>query len=398
VEQSTDLVPWEYGNEDIMNLAANSKVTTAVTFMQAAETGQVEQIGMPLTSLGQTLMMGGPEVTNIEVRYGGDGIRTSYHFRSFTDTHLNRFVRGTQDRLKRLGRTQTEVKKAMLLAITKSSVNNLMTNVAAAQALARFPKWEVAWASPSPVIIATAIRGTGSGLTAIRTSTAICDAQEGWGGIGITAGSTGIFQNSALVGLSQFFRPFTMNMTNPPSGNLLPKPDRNAYISPPPSALLSFFYLNPYASGNFDVEFLLSGNYPDSGGSFRPSLGIDYLNVRGVGLSMPMMCVGWGVDIYGSQAPLATDPSSSYKVGPMDLTWDGNRCVWTTRDSLMGIMRATCAPSGGNALMGIMGAQTGAPALRVYNYWSAPVAAGKKVCVNYQPYLSTWAIIAADCP
>lgn len=57
-EKDTSLAPWEYGDVGTMNAAGQSKADTAVTYMQVAETGNIQVPGYPMFNLGQELMSG----------------------------------------------------------------------------------------------------------------------------------------------------------------------------------------------------------------------------------------------------------------------------------------------------------------------------------------------------
>jgi hypothetical protein len=99
------------------------------------------------------------------------------------------------------------------------------------------------------------------------------------------------------------------------------------------------------------------------------------------------------MDIYGNTVPSPISPDK-YKVGPLDVLWDSNRKVWSVHDSMFGTLVNDCAANG-VAQMNIMG--TSNLQISVHNFFSTLVKANTKICVNYQPYLNQWAIIAADC-
>jgi hypothetical protein len=389
VEQMNDLTPWDYGNEEFMNLAAMARVTSAVSFMQEAESGHIELVGMPLTSLGRTLIAGGPEVTNIEIRYGKEGVTTSYQFKTFTELHLNRFIKATQDRIQRMGRLETQLQKASLLALTMS-FEQAETNTQIAQStLRRFPPWQVAWATPHPVIISSAIESSGIG---IRVSSALADPQEAWGGIGAFDNDTGLFRNSALCSLSAIVRPFNNN----PTGVQLLLP--TVRVNPTGIAGLTVGKLNPFLPGNNDFEYLTGGNDPSSTGTnFLTRQSIDWNNVRGVGLPMPIMGIGWGYQLDGSV--ISPSISSAYKVGPIDMVYDQNRGCWTSHDLIFGYISSNCLPSGGSVNMTICtnGNRLTDKTVTVKNYYGSTVPASSYITAGYMPYSNVLQIIGADC-
>jgi hypothetical protein len=385
VEQNTDLTPWKCGNTNMMNLTANAQVTSAVTYMQIGETGKLELVGTQLTSLGQTLMADGPSCTNIEVHIGREGITTTYQFKRFTDLQLHRFMSGYRERLQRLVDAQLDMKRTLLAEISRASSLQQRYFKTKASEIKRLPKWQVAGASPDPVIISSAILDQGK----VRTHSALCDTDEGWTGIGGSPrNNQDAFQNSALCSVSAIMRAFDNN----PNGvsKYLPKVEK-----PDPSIVgIGILTLNPFNASTYnDFEYLSTGTTPANGGYVIANDDIDWDNVRGICLTAPVMLAGWGMDIFGNFVPTPLSPDK-YKVGPLDVLWDSNRKVWSVHDSMFGTLVTDCTANG-TAQMNIMG--TNNLRITVHNLFSALVKANTKVCVNYQPYLNQWAIIAADC-
>jgi hypothetical protein len=391
-EVASDLTPWEYGGTAFMELAAQAKVTSAVSFMTMAEAGDIELVGMPLTSLGRTLLAGGPETTNIEVRMGSDrqGLTTAYQFKTFTSLHLDRFTRNTQERLKTMGRTQNEIRKAALAALAGTQAQGQAFIEAAASTLRRLPTWQLSAATPHPVIIASAIQGSGNG--GVRVGAASTDPQEGWGGIGPTIGDNTLFENSSLVSFSALAKPFANNPLLPTGISVL-LPRRR--ISPTGISGLSVANLNPYSSGNNDFEYLSAGNTSVSG-TFLTKQGIDWNNIRGIAQPTPMMMIGWGYRIDGSAIPAY--PLSSQAVGPQDLLYDHNRGCWTSHDLMFGYIDTMLPGNGGNVNMTICDGRNRLNAsLPVYNFYSSSVAASSYITAGYLPYSNKWQVISADC-
>jgi hypothetical protein len=383
VEQDQTLVPWVYGSDSIMDLAAKAKVTSAVTFMQVAENGKLEQVGMPITSLGTQLLAGGPDITNIQVAYGpGQGIKTSYQFRTFTSLHLNRFVKGTDDRLKRMGKVQTELGKTALLALNQFVLGGINIGEARGGRQNRFPRWQFAWGTPHPVIISNVIADPSGN---IRLSTALTDPQEGWGGIGAVEKDKDLFNNSALCGLSAVFRPFINNI-NRGQSILLPK------LVTPTGGIMNSNLLNPYKNGH-DIEYLVSGDDPEKSTFLAQGGGFDWSKARPISLSMPMYACGWGYDIHCKLSPTGIPQSPDLNVGPVDMLWDKNRGCWTSHDLIWGTLITTASGSN-QATMSI--ANGGGDTLTVYNIFGSDVSG--TVIAGYFPYQNQWIILAADCP
>jgi hypothetical protein len=390
VEQMNDLTPWNYGGIHFMNLAAQAKVVSAVTLMQVAEKGSIELVGLPLCPLGRQLLAGGPEVTNIEVHYGSDRITTNYRFQSFTGTYLTRFNRTTQERLKILGRTTNEIKKSALLALASASLSNDIFMEVGRLKQKRYPKWQVSWSSPSPVFISSAVQDEETAT--IKISTAVCDPTEGWTGIGaLRQKDDNLFENSALCGISAIVRPFANNPNS--SSTLIPK------IIKPADGLLETTItvtdLNPYQREYLvDLDYLSAGTGDNA--NYIVDKGIDWSNIRGVAIKAPLWLSGWGYDIHSNISPTSPTNSATHNVGPVDLLWDDNRGVWTPHSSLFGILSDGDLPAHGSIDMTIMG--TNDKKITVYNLFNTTVKSGSVICVNWQPYMNLWAVIAADCP
>ncbi len=398
VEQAPDLVPWEYGGSTYMELAAIARVTSSVTFMQLSEMGRLELVGLPLASLGATLLAGGPNLTNVDVRYGKDGIITSYAFRTFTESHLNRFIAGTQEKLKRTGRLQNEIRKSILLSLVSQNLTFNSLAEVNNDFFRRLPKWQIS-ASPTPVIISSAVEDGSE----IRISTAICDAEEAWTGIGGGLNVGGqedaeLFKNSSIVSLSAILRPFSNNTDIDPE-LLIPQIEESGIAGDDfgDNAVLHTSLLNPY---NFvsssDLEYVLGSAAPTEGNYIVNSEQVDLDNIRGVGMSMPMMCVGWGYDIDGDSTP---DPfnADAFKAGPLDPLWDYNRGVWSVHDLVFGRLRSACSASGTASMQLWDRLNPLQPTLNISNFFNSAIPSGKSVVAGYMPYSNKWVIIAADC-
>jgi hypothetical protein len=390
VDFMPDLTPWNYGSADLMNLAAVSRVTAAVTFMQISEAGSITLVGAPLVPLGRQLLAGGPDITNIEVRYGKDGIVTTYQFTRYVLTNLNKYVTSITDKIQRLGRVQNEIRKAALLAMSQAALATSTLGLTKTSKLKRFPKWDVSWSSPSPVFIGSSILDDSG---AVRTSVAICDPTEGWSGIGAGRQSKNdLFINSALCSISAIVRPFAVNQN-------AASPYLPSITVVDPVAKFTGDILNPFSPESSDLEYLSAGvSVADENAGYLVKKGIDWNNVRAVGHSMPMIGIGWGYNISGQPSPSlpagATSYVPFYNVGPLDVLWDMNRGTWSVHDSMLGTLDGDILANN-TQNMTISGSQN--KKMVVWNPWKTPVVGGTLVCANYQPYLNKWAIIAADC-
>ena len=142
VDHDTGLVPWEYGGLATLNLAGNTKANEGITYMQVGEQGNITVPGFPIiplgaelgaydggfygagtnlienrvasltgsyytTSIGGWTGLYGPNVTDINVSVGEDGLNTTYTMRTYTPK-FGRFAQYNADRLKLVGRNRLQ--------------------------------------------------------------------------------------------------------------------------------------------------------------------------------------------------------------------------------------------------------------------------------------------------
>ena len=82
VERDNDLAPWNYGSRIIMNNIAKGIVKEAQVNLSEIETGSITHPGMPVLNMG--FLENGPNLTNVNVSFGGGGITTNYNFQTYT--------------------------------------------------------------------------------------------------------------------------------------------------------------------------------------------------------------------------------------------------------------------------------------------------------------------------
>jgi hypothetical protein len=81
-EKDNELAPWNYGSLAIMVKIAKDLVKEAQANLSEIETGSITHPGMPLLSLG--FLDNGPNLTNVNVTFGGGGITSNYNFQTYT--------------------------------------------------------------------------------------------------------------------------------------------------------------------------------------------------------------------------------------------------------------------------------------------------------------------------
>lgn len=91
IEVDPDLAPWNYGSTFLMSQAGISKAQTAFDNNEVplviSENGSASIVGLPMYSLADKLIIDGvavgPHINSINVTFGGQGITTSYDFKTF---------------------------------------------------------------------------------------------------------------------------------------------------------------------------------------------------------------------------------------------------------------------------------------------------------------------------
>lgn len=81
-QKDNELSPWSYGSTLLMANIAKGLVKEAQIALSETETGNITHPGMPVLSLG--FLDNGPNLTNINVSFGSNGVTSNYVFQSYT--------------------------------------------------------------------------------------------------------------------------------------------------------------------------------------------------------------------------------------------------------------------------------------------------------------------------
>jgi hypothetical protein len=257
--------------------------------------------------------------------------------------------------------------------------------------------------------------------------------------INIRADLSGVYQNTACVGMETIFRPFsvydyrgdpayTSNLphmeyvaSGPPSGLPISNQPLSGIFTPP---AFTSTYLNPFISQN-DFEWTSYGaTY--SGIHQRKNPDADLSTARGIAFRAPMMLCGWGYGLNGMPVPNIVVSgthlqdysgvfrantfvdSSHHKVGPVDLLWDDIRKVWMSPGTMLygkleGDLGVGTMGRASGAMMSIFTLSSGfidqdtGHDVRVFNRFSVTVSSGTYGFYNYDSLTSKWWIIGKDC-
>jgi hypothetical protein len=430
VERDDGLVPWEYGSIAGMNTAGLARVNDAITSMQISELGEVVVPGYPTiplgaeigavdggfygggqnlienrnvssesfnegsssityykTTQGQWTGLYGPNITNITVDVGPQGIQTNYQMRTFTPVagrfskaHLERFRQLTGQRSKLLkqargrqfvlGRIATARKFSQGIlpqehrGKSKAKGNETSVDVFAGQ----IHTWDKVKDDDALRI---------SSVSALPANELSSERDD--------------FDLKSFMSLDGLLRPVSksgdgglpryVSYTSDPCNKI---PHQSESITPPITGYtpisISTMYLDPTAGTNspkhgtsigHDIKILARGD----GGSGLTSLnchidekGVGYIeptDYRFLALRGPLVVHGWGYDLQGKPIPNAADDEESCAIGdfndedlqdsfltdwmrkshtwpvaPVDLRYDRKRGVWTVPNGFR-MIRAT---------------------------------------------------------
>jgi hypothetical protein len=94
IETDGSLAPWNFGSYELMNIAANSRVSLAGTLYLASEKGSVSFPGLPMgnVDIGGLIAQGGPILDSLSMDVGVEGVRSSYRFQTYSRSfaHIQR--------------------------------------------------------------------------------------------------------------------------------------------------------------------------------------------------------------------------------------------------------------------------------------------------------------------
>lgn len=86
VESNPDLNPWNYGSTLALQGVGQTLVDSTAIGLVKSETGSVTVPGLPagVTTIGGAIGTFGPSLSSINFTYGGQGVSTSYEFKTYT--------------------------------------------------------------------------------------------------------------------------------------------------------------------------------------------------------------------------------------------------------------------------------------------------------------------------
>lgn len=395
IEQDQSLVPWNYGGYTGLNAVAQARISQAISLVDIYETGMLELTGTPSFSLGDALQTGCPNITGMDVQIGEQGVKTTYHFKTYTP-RFGVFTRDKAEKIRKNAVAQQNFRKSVKALNKFAGDRQNAVNDAFRGMIANRPPLERG-ESPHPVFIARSInRSDGSGLL---QPVSACTNEES---IAFSnADNDAEYQNTAIMSFDGMFRPIKSNLNGTPSGTM------SAYKYPSGDSALNSSVLHPFDSdssiGQTSTTFLSTGTTYTR---LKPKI-MDYLgsNVekRFIGLRAPIVLTGFGYDTHGNPTPNSgtgfypnmMNRPDLWKSGPVDFLWSEERGCWTPHGFVKGILQGTL-----NAYdesigvdLSIYGTGVNQPCgwnLKVYDWLGFTGSSGMKAIAHYSPEANKW--------
>lgn len=407
-EQDSSLVPWNYGSTSLMNLAAAAKIQNMVTQMQVTETGFIEVAGEPQYSLGDTLDANGPNLTDISVSMGENGVTTTYRFSTFVP-RFGQLGKYNIDRMRRLNQISQQYYRDNNSKIRYNlylSKRAQIGQASAAAYLASFPQ-PLRRESPNPAIIAHGTLDTGTGASSgnyVRYGVSSVTNEEGMFLLNVS--DDDLYKNDFMVGWDTLFVPVSIFGDTDYSSRMYMPTIGSVWAN---SGIISSKTYNPWPSSSvgFSTNLMTFG---DTYSDFKIGLPEEKSKMnneemrRVMALRGPVIVNSWGYDIHGSLIPAGFHSQMNrpdlWKSGPLDIRWADHRNVWTVHDNFKGKTNSIIPAKGSGTISIYVGPGDGTDSgldLVVYNWFQTEVSANTRVLCCYVADDGLTYIQSADC-
>lgn len=417
-EQNHDINPWSFGGFRNMNSAALAIVNEVYANSLESESGTLEIPGAPAVQLGADLIDKGPTVTDINVTVDPDnGVTTTYRM-SRWNLKPGRENKHRLEMFKKVYKLQNEQKR-LFRDLFKPKNPNATSNVflPGKSFYTKRPR-RVNPNSSNHIIISESVPRGGNPfrhnivtIPSYQITNYLTDDDKWRTKAGVTF--DGIFKPFSTYSGDSIYMP----TFEEPEGSFA---DYNNLGSgnTGTSANSKRDLLNPYFSNNFYYDaigaFFHGSGFPEKGinnGTLVKGEGgnVDFErkeNIRSIGLKLPMIGVGRGVNTNDYE-----------RAGPIDFRWDSEDKVWESHAKVFAI-----ASIGNNEiqsrhnqgysfgwggarihkivngdLVPIMTSSGTYLDVTVYNWFSDPIPPNSWVYIAKEGYSDCWCIVSVDC-
>lgn len=390
-----------------MNQAGQSRVSQAITNMTLCETGSIEFASPPTASLGDVMSAGGPNVTNIDIQCGAQGVTTTYRFQTYTN-RFGVFGKGYDQRLRRMGAAGIELRRNLRASVREGQIaQGAVAALAGEIVLNKFmenARNVILKRSPHDMLVAHAVPDVDfNGNAVVRTNTQTATFDEALSLLnppdGKQAATTDDYLNTAAMSLNGLVRPFS---TDPAYTGWL---SHYKSVGTTGTPALDQANLDPWKDAKNDIEAWLWGSDYQGVITFNTDQSPANTKARPIALRGPLVLTGWGFDTDGKCVPAASGDrdqwlpqclrrQDAWKTGPVDLLWDDRRGVWTCHDIVRGVTNAAI-PAGGS---GVISLASGPGTVTAWNFSAnVGVSGDTNVLAGYVAGDNKWYIMSADC-
>lgn len=390
-EQDSSLVPWNYGGYTNLDLAGDAKSAQGVSAIQVIETGFVETHGYPAYNIGDIIEANGPNITNIAISFGQQGVSTTYSFETYVPRYgqlgkynVDRFQKLNTANIKQIAEFKARSRLANLNATAQGEANttlNMMNGMLAA----------VNIRSPNNTIAARGVMGPSGEVFPIVSTTTYPES------LGLISPDASGYNATAIGTWDQIINPYAifesgvyMPTQNMPTGTNLDSSVQNASTLSPWKNSTDGFTTKQYTKGINTYHDL--NDYTYSGGN----PGSSSVPKRVFGLRGPLVMAGWGYDTKCNRTPSNADYLTNYqnwKVGPLDPLWDEDRKVWSVHGTFKGITRQSITTNSSGSVELQKDSTSTANFTHVYNPYNETIASGTNVVAGYIPNSNKWYVV-----
>lgn len=334
-EYATDLVPWNFGSEAVMNLVGTARVASAVSYLMEDETGTVTLPNLPDRSLGQQLVASGPYITDINISKTPQGFQTVYNMRTWAPRPNQGVTKAQTSALQKIAKTQQLTRRKIrdVYRASDHSSRYIHGNYSVPDETHKTKKNN----TTNAVLVGKKNKKVGQNTSTQSVATGHFSVQDDI--------NPKKYQHTAAMSMDGMHVAYSTNAYYPDGTGqpaMFPFFGDVSESRAPIKVVAYRNELDPFR-GDHDVQMLTSG-------SFMPSAGITDTSsnvYRAIAHKGPLMVAGWARDSFGFPVPNKYDDSSMavqsdvdeyaddykkrrdiWKVGPLDLTYDSDRGVY----------------------------------------------------------------------